>query len=145
MMPSPIILLALFLAFAITNGYSYVKGGKAADTRWIAKTQTERADAEAAARATEQRHQEAANAIARRHAHEVQTVRRNLDLALDSLRSRPDRQQHLPDAPRADCQGGTGAELSRPDAEFLSREAARADDLRAGLQACYAHVDAALK
>ena len=57
-MPSPIILLALFLAFAITNGYSYVKGGKAADTRWIAKTQTERADAEAAARATEQRHQE---------------------------------------------------------------------------------------
>ena len=144
-MPSPILLLAVFIAFALTNAYSYIKGGNAADTRWTAQIQTARANAEAQARATEQRHQEAVNAITRRHTAEISQVRRNLDLALDSLRSRPDRPSHLPEADRADCAGGTGAELSRPDAEFLSREAARADELRAGLRACYQHVDATLK
>jgi len=144
-MPSPVLILAVVLAFVISNGYSYVKGGKAADTRWPAQIQTDRANAEAAARETEKRHQEAANAITRRHNAEVSAVRRNLDIALDSLRNRPDRPAGMPEAARADCEGGTGAELFRPDAEFLAREAARADEIRAGLTACYAHVDATLK
>ena len=33
-----------------------------------------------------------------------------------------------------DCNGAT---LSAPDADFLIREAARADEIRVGLQACY--------
>ena len=41
-----------------------------------------------------------------------------------------------------DCNGAT---LSAPDAEFLIREAARADELRAGLEACYAQYDAVSK
>lgn len=146
MIPSPIMILAAVLVLAITNAYSYVKGGRAADTRWTAQIQTERAKAEADARATEQRQQEAANAIARRHAVEINTVRRNLDLALDSLRDRPNRPAgYLPETARADCEGGTGAKLFRADAEFLAREAARADEQRAGLDACYRHVDATMK
>lgn len=144
-MPSPIAILALVLAFVANGFYWHAKGANGADAHWKAKINQERADAQAAARETEQRHQEAANAITKRHAADVQTVRRNLDIALDSLRSRPERPAGMPEAARTDCQGGTGAELSRPDAEFLSREAARADDIRIGLQTCYAHIDAALR
>lgn len=41
----------------------------------------------------------------------------------------------------ATCQGTTGAELSRPDAEFLIREATRADAQRESLGACYKAYD----
>lgn len=34
------------------------------------------------------------------------------------------------------CKGATGAQLSRPDAEFLAGLAARADELRAALERC---------
>ncbi len=145
MIPSPMFMLAVVIAFVANSFYWYASGSNSADTRWKAKISQDRAEAEAAARATEQRHQEAANVIARRHSAEVSTVRRNLDIALDSLRSRPDRPAGMPEAARTDCEGGTGAELFRPDAEFLAREAARADDVRAGLQTCYDHVDATLK
>lgn len=138
-------MLAAVLILAITNAYSYVKGGRSADTRWTAKIQTERAEAEAAARATEHRHQEQANAIAKRHATEVSKIRGALDIALDSLRDRPERPAGLPDAGRPDCAGGTGAELSGADARFLAGEAARADEVRAGLQACYEHIDAMIE
>jgi hypothetical protein len=37
-----------------------------------------------------------------------------------------------------DCYGAT---LSAPDADFLIREAARADEIRVGLQACYKQYD----
>ena len=37
-----------------------------------------------------------------------------------------------------DCNGAT---LSAPDADFLIREAARADEIRIGLQACYKQYD----
>lgn len=144
-MPSSTLILAAVLVLAVTNAFTWAKATNIADTRWKAQINQQRAEAEAQARATEQRQQEAANAIARRHAYEVSTVRRNLDLALDSLRHRPERPADLPEAPRADCAGATGAELSRPDAEFLSRQAARADEIRAGLDACYRHVDTAMR
>jgi hypothetical protein len=38
-----------------------------------------------------------------------------------------------------DCNGAT---LSAPDADFLIREAARADEIRIGLQACYKQYEA---
>ena len=146
MIPGPYMILAAVLFLAVTNAWTWARATNIADTKWTAKIQTERAKSEADARATEQRHQEAANAIARRYTAEVSTVRRNLDLALDSLRDRPERPAAgMSEAARADCEGGTGAELFRADAEFLAREAARADEQRAGLDACYRHVDAAMK
>jgi len=141
-MPSPIVILAAVLVLAITNAFTWAKATNVADTRWTAKIQTERADAEAAARATEHRQQEAADAIAKRHAAQLADTRRHLDAALDSLRQRPERPADLPDTAHTCDAGGTGADLFRADGEFLAREAARADDIRAGLVACYAHVDA---
>lgn len=64
-----------------------------------------------------------------------------LQRELERLRNRPERPAGMSEAPRPACAGATGAELSRPDAEFLVREAARADDVRAGLVACYAVID----
>jgi hypothetical protein len=66
---------------------------------------------------------------------------------VDSLRDRPDRPSDggVPGAatagtgPTAGC---TGAQLYRPDGEFLAREAARADELRAALGVCAAAYNA---
>lgn len=72
------------------------------------------------------------------HADAVRDVNRKLSDALERLRKRPERRS---DPARAACEGGTGAELSGPDAGFLEREAARADELRASLIACYQWID----
>jgi len=48
------------------------------------------------------------------------------------LRKRPSRAEQA-----ANGQSGTGTTLSAEDAEFLIREAARADKIRVGLEACY--------
>jgi hypothetical protein len=50
----------------------------------------------------------------------------------------------MPNAPGV-AKGATGAELSREDAGFLTREAARADALRAELNYCYQMYDEAKK
>lgn len=72
---------------------------------------------------------------------EIKTIRTELDRALDELRKRPSRVP-VPNAPGA-AKGATGAELSREDAGFLTREAARADALRAELNYCYRIYDEA--
>jgi hypothetical protein len=66
---------------------------------------------------------------------EIQTIRSELDRALDELRKRPAR-SGLPGS-TCNSQGATGAQLSREDAEFLARESARADAIRAALNYCY--------
>lgn len=71
----------------------------------------------------------------------IAAIHSRLVVALDSLRNRPERRDSA--APTAaDCKGANGAELSRLDAGFLAGEAARADTLRAGLEACYTQYDA---
>ena len=72
------------------------------------------------------------------HADQVRSVNRKLADALERLRNRPERAS---EPARAACEGGTGAELSGPDAAFLEREAARADELRSAVSACYAWID----
>ena len=72
---------------------------------------------------------------------QIQTIRNQLDLALNELRQRPSRVP-VPISPGA-AKGATGAELSREDAEFLTREAARADALRSELNYCYKMYDEA--
>jgi hypothetical protein len=69
---------------------------------------------------------------------EIATLNLGLDRTLSQLRDRPAR---LPST-ASDCKGTTGAELSRVDAEFLAREAARADRLRSALKSCYEVRDA---
>ena len=72
------------------------------------------------------------------HHAEVRRLSSELERARSELRNRPDR---MPEASRQACAGATGAELSRPDAEFLVGEAARGDQLRADLQTCLGWIE----
>lgn len=74
----------------------------------------------------------------------VAAISNKLATALNELRARPARRA---DANSQDsgttgkCAGASGAELSRPDAGFLEREAARADRYVIELNACNARYD----
>jgi hypothetical protein len=75
----------------------------------------------------------------------IDRLTRDHRAVLDSLRKRPQRPVDAVPGPAGAAQGQsgcTGAELHREDAEFLIGEAARADTLRAELEACYVQYDA---
>ena len=92
-------------------------------------------DAERKSRKQELALQAAADAARSTKDAEITIIRNQLDAALVSLRERPLRGANLPGA-AGTCPPATGAQLSREDAEFLAREAARADAVVSGLKAC---------
>ena len=142
MIPSPMLILAVVLAFIANGFYWHASGSNAADTRWTAKITAERLQATEAARAKETMWQGVVNETAKNYQAKLAGVRSTLDADLERLRSRPERTGDVSGHPRTDCQGASGAELSGPDARFLASEAARADEQRAGLDACYGFIDA---
>lgn len=77
----------------------------------------------------------------------IASLNTRLGTALSSLSERPQRPPSTSQSAPAACPraGATGAELSREDAEFLIREAARADSLRLSLSQCYKQYDAIRK
>lgn len=94
------------------------------------------------ARAIERQQQEVANHALRTQNETLAANAASLRADLERLRQRPARP--AAGVPAAACPGracATGADLCREDAEFLRREAARADDLRAGLVGCYEVID----
>ena len=93
-------------------------------------------DAERKSRKQELALQAAADAARSTKDAEITIIRNQLDAALVSLRERPLRGANLPGA-AGTCPPATGAQLSREDAEFLAREAARADAVVASLHECY--------
>lgn len=146
--PAMLRLVGIGLAVALLFSVGWKVRGWRADTEMA---ETQRAGAEQRegsvqkARAEEQKQQEAVNEALRKQNLSLAGVNTGLLRDLDGLRVRPARPSSapgVPQAPRPDCEGGTGAELSRPDAEFLVGEAARADTIRAGLTACYEVIDA---
>jgi hypothetical protein len=68
---------------------------------------------------------------------QIKAINNQLADTLVSLRSRPSSATKTING--QDCNGAT---LSAPDAEFLVREASRADTIRIGLEACYKQYDA---
>jgi hypothetical protein len=68
---------------------------------------------------------------------QIKVINSQLVDAIGELRKRPSRSEQA-----LNGQSGTGATLSAEDAEFLIREAARADQIRVGLEACYKQYDA---
>lgn len=102
--------------------------------RWEAKY----ANQVEAARKTEQSLQETMDADTVKLLGEMQRIIDRRDAFIDGLRQRPER---MPESSRANCKGSTGAELSGRDSEFLIRQAARADEQREALKACYAAYD----
>jgi len=129
MTPNPYALLGglLLILGAATGGY--IKGRADANASWELQV----AEKEREAHAKERQLQEEANAIQNKLQADNARIADQLANALERLRNRPER---LPDATLTTCKGATGAELSRPDAGFLEREAARADRLRSALEAC---------
>ncbi len=139
---SPRIWLALALAGFLTfTHFSAYRAGKAAvradfDAYKLAQVQaTQKAQEEAHAK--EQAWQDAANATTKAKDDQIRSINARLNTALRELRNRPERPAVVPENTGA-CRSGTGAGLYRPDAEFLAGLAARADQVAAERDACYA-------
>lgn len=128
------------LVLAMTH-YGAYRAGKTAEKAVMADAVVK---AEQRARDAEQAMQAAANEYEKAKRDEIDRVDSRYRTLLDRLRQRPGRNE-APTVTRVEesksvCDG-TG--LSREDAEFLAGEAARANELRAELQACYQQYDKA--
>ena len=93
--------------------------------------------AEKVVREKEHEYQAAADTIRKDKDAQIKVINNQLVDAISGLRSRTSSPTKT--VTGQDCNGQT---LSSPDAEFLIREAARADEMRVGLQACYQQYDA---
>jgi len=97
-------------------------------------------------RARENAHAEAVQAITQRSAREKNRIAADLRSQLDSLRNRPDRA--APDTVPVGAEnpvGCTGADLARPDAEFLVRYDSIVAELENAVGECRAHYDEAVR
>lgn len=112
-----------------------------AHTEELRVREVKRSEDERAARVKEQGWIERYNEVEQRRINENERLRTIADSAVASVQQRPNRQPAKASGsttPATTCQAATGAELSRPDAEFLIRLAQRADEQREALSACYA-------
>lgn len=101
------------------------------------------ADAQDAARNREKALIKQSEEIRRTKDAQIKTIDARLAATLNSLRERPESRLLPTDpAPGAGC---TGAQLARPDGEFLARFAADAARLQSAYQACLGAYDAARK
>lgn len=82
--------------------------------------------------AKEREYQQKADQIEKDKNAQIRNINSQLADAISELRKRPSRPEQ---AGTGSC--GTGATLFAEDAIFLRREAARADEIRVGLEACY--------
>jgi len=138
----------VLLAGAWWKGYS--SGKQNIQQKWDAeRAQQQLAHAKLVdlVRKTEQQLQQNADRHQQEKRDAIDRLTRQHRALVDSLRDRPQRPTAAGavsgGAGAAQSQPGcTGAELHREDAEFLVREAARADTLRAELEACYVQYDA---
>lgn len=117
-------------------GYARAQGEAASQALAQAQTVLER----------ERAAHQALLALEQKASHEKNDLQRRVADLADSLRQRPERPTELPAAAGpAHPVACTGAELYRPDAAFLVREAGRADQLRVELAACQASYDQAVR
>ena len=83
-------------------------------------------------REKEHKYQAAADEIRKEKDAQIKAINNQLVDAISELRKRPSRSTET-----STGQGCNGASLYAEDSEFLVREAARADEIRVALQACY--------
>ena len=106
-------------------------------TGFIGGCQHEQAKQEKVIRDKEHQYQAAADEIRKAKDAQIASINSQLADALVSLRNRPSRTAETVNGPNCN---GTG--LYAEDAEFLIREASRADQIRVALQSCYQQYDA---
>jgi len=126
------------IVLAAIGGYFF--GVDVTDTKWVADTQTAINTAVADARAEEKIKQDKVNETIQTQLDNLAVINYKLNTDIIGLRNRPNRRDSARDT-KVDCKGSSGADLSGPDSEFLTREAARADKLRAAVIACYEYAD----
>lgn len=85
--------------------------------------------------AKEREYQAAADKIEKEKNAQINHINAQLVDAISELRKRPSRAQSAANGPATS--GCNGSQLYAEDSEFLVREAARADQIRVALQACY--------
>lgn len=93
--------------------------------------------AEKTIRDKEHQYQADADEIRKAKDDQIKTINSQLVDAVSELRKRTSRTSEATNG-----KGCNGTSLYSEDAEFLIREAARADEIRVGLQACYAQYEA---
>jgi len=103
---------------------------------FVTGCQHEQTAQEKAIRSKEHQYQADADKIRTEKDAQIKAINNQLVDAISSLRSRSSNPTKTING--QDCNGAT---LSAPDAEFLIREAARADQIRIGLEACYKQYD----
>lgn len=146
---NPYLVAGAVIAVAVAGAAGYIQGAEhgraevqAAWDKERAKLAEEYAKAQQAAREKEQQLQTQADQLREETNAKTQELAVRAASLADSVRKRPER----PTAPASTVSSTagavcpacscTGAALSREDAEFLVREAARADELRIALDAC---------
>ena len=125
-----IAVLTTFFAGWTVNGWRYEK-----------RIAQERIAQEKVIQAKEAEHQAAADKIRKDKNAQIDAINNQLFAALSELHNRPSRSQYSATV----GQDGTGRSLSAEDAEFLIGEAARADQIRTALDACYKQYDEVTK
>jgi hypothetical protein len=103
---------------------------------FVSGCQHQQALQEKVIREKEHQYQADADKIRKDKDEQIKAINSQLVDAISELRKRPSRAEQA-----ANGQSGTGATLSAEDAEFLIREASRADQIRVGLEACYKQYD----
>lgn len=135
--------VSLVLAGLLSLG-SFLVAWNVNGNRWEAKyqgliaEQTEAAlKAEKKARDTEKNLQVAIDNERKTKDEKIKLLSDQLSTALISLRQRPLRDTAVEPKSACHCKGADGSKLFREDAEFLVREAARADRAVRELHSCY--------
>lgn len=152
---NPWLILGFVLAVAAAGGAGLYQGRELGmaevQQKWDrerAAQEAEYAAAQAAAREKEQSMQADADTLRKERDREIRDLNARATALANSLRDRPTRPtteaSALPSAATngSTAAGCTGEKLYRTDGEFLAREAARGDELRALLRQCHAQYEA---
>lgn len=126
------------IAFALLAVLTFSAGWMTNGWRYEKKIAQEKIAQEKAIQAKELANQIATDEIRKTKDAQINAINNQLADALIQLRNRPSRSEYK----AIIGQDGTGRSLSAEDAEFLIREATRADQIRVALDACYQQYDA---
>ena len=121
--------LNIYAIYAVTAIVLFCSG-------FVSGCQHQQSSQEKVIRDKEHQYQADADQIRKEKDAQINAINNQLVDAVSELRKRPSR---TAETSAGSC--GTGTTLFAEDAEFLIREAARADQIRAGLDACYKQYD----
>jgi hypothetical protein len=126
----------VMLGFSFWKGYT--SGKDVVQQKWDAEKvvlEREAQEAKDQAREAERNMQSEVNRIQKEKHHAIKAADSKYRTLVDSLRNRPEARDTVPSS-TGDVVGCTGAQLARPDAEFLAGYAADAERLQAAYNSC---------